>query len=182
MPRPQVPSEYIHPTFAGDQSGGTGVSPAGWLVDNIRAWFNNSISTLSRQTPAPMGPRDKRPIGESYKQPPRWGDVHLLLTRRFDRGAYAYGYRFGAMSYDPLGGGVVTTRPFNPTAPAANELPFGIGVTWAPQGINYGIVPLSGGGPLLDPQTAAALMGNETLAGAIPQGVYLPPPEDGFGG
>ena len=172
---------YQHPTFTGDRTGGTGVSPAGWLWDNIRAWWNNDISTLSRQTPAPMGTRDKRPIGESYLQPPRWGDFHLLLTRRYDRGAEAYGYRFGAMSWDPLGGGVVTTRPFEATKPAANQLPFGIGVTWGPQPINYGIAPLPGGGPLYDPQTLAALTGNLALAGSIPQGYYLAPPEDGFG-
>lgn len=182
--RPRSPAgpQYYHPTFAGDRTGGTGVSPAGWLVDNIRQWWDNTISTLSRQMPAPMGPRDQRPGGESYQQPPRWGDTHLLLTRRYDRGADAYGYRFGAMSYDPLGPGVVTTRPFDPTLPAANQLPFGIGVTWGPQSINYGVTPLAGGGPLLDPQTAAALMGNPALAGSIPTGQYIAPPENGFGG
>lgn len=172
---------YIHPTFVGDQTGGAGVSPAGWLVDNIRAWFNTAIDTLSRGMPSPMGPRDQWPGGPPYKQPAPWGDVHLLLTRRFDRGASAYGYRFGAMSYDPIGGGVVATRPMEGTKPAANELSFGIGITWEPQSINYGVTPLSGG-PLYDPQTAAALMGNEALAGSIPQGVYIPPPENGFGG
>jgi hypothetical protein len=174
--------DYVHPTFAGDQTGGTGVSPAGWLVDNIRAWWNANIATNSRGFPAPLGPRDRRPIGQSYKQPPPFGNFSLLLTRRFDRGADAYGYRFGAMSYDPIGPGVVTTRPFYAALPAANELPFGIGITWRPQPINYGITPLSGGGPLYDPQTAAALMRNEALAGAIPQGVYIAPPENGFGG
>lgn len=175
--------DYQHPDLAlvGDRTSGAGVSPAGWLIDNVRAWFNLAIDTLSRGTPEPMGQRDKRPIGQSYFQPEPWGDAHLLLTRRFDRGAYAYGYRFGAMSYDPIGPGVVTTRPMEPTKPAANALPFGIGVTWAPQGINYGVTPRPGG-PLYDPRVAAALMGNQALAGSIPMGVYFPPPQDGFGG
>lgn len=173
---------YQHPTFAGDRTGGTGVSPAGWLVDNVRAWFNVAIDTLSRGTPAPMGARDRRPIGQSYAQPAPWGGAHLLLTRRYDRGAEAYGYRFGAMSYDPIGPGVVTTRPMEATKPAANALPFGIGITWGPQGINYGVTPLSGGGPLYDPRTAAALMGNGMLAASLPDSVYFAPPQDGFGG
>lgn len=177
------PDCYHHPEpqLVGDRTSGAATSPAGWLVDNIRAWFNIGIDTLSRGTPAPMGPRDQRPIGQAYLQPEPWGDVNLLLTRRFDRGADAYGYRFGALTYNPLGSGVVTTRPMEPTKPAANALPFGIGVTWAPQGINYGVTPRPGG-PLYDPQTAAALMGNDALAGSIPMGVYFPPPQDGFGG
>ena len=166
----------------GDRSGGTGVSPAGWLVDNIRAWFGTAIDTLSRGSAPPLGPQDQRPGGPPYKQPKPWGDTHLLLTRRFDRGAYAYGYRFGALSYDPIGPGVVTTRPMEGTKPAANSLPFGIGVTWSPQGINYGVTPRPGGGPLYDPQTAAALMGNPALAGSIPQGNYIAPEQYGFGG
>lgn len=174
--------DYHHPQITGDRTGGAGVSPAGWLVDNIRAWWNGNIDTASRQMPAPMGPRDRRPIGESYAQPPRWGDFHLLLTRRYDRGAQAYGYRFGALTYDPIGPGVVATRPMEPTKPAANQLPFGIGITWGPQPINYGITPLAGGGPLYDPQTAAALMGNYPLAATLSQGVYIAPEQNGFGG
>lgn len=166
--------------YAGDRTGGTGVSPAGWLVDNVRAWFNVAIDTLSRGTPAPLGVRDRMPGGPSYLQPEPWGDFHLELTRRYDRGADAYGYRFGAMSYDPLGNGVVTTRPMEPTKPAANKLPFGIGITWGPQPINYGVTP-SPGGPLYDPQTLAALMGNPALAGSLPPAEYMAPPVDGFG-
>lgn len=173
---------YNEPTFAGDRTGGAGVSPAGWLIDNIRQWWNANIATNSRGTPAPLGNRDRRPIGQSYKQPAPWGNVHTLITRRFDRGALAYAYRFGAMSYDPIGPGVVATRPMEGTKPAANQLPFGIGITWGPQSINYGATPLPGGGPLYDPQTAAALMGNETLAGSIAQGVYIAPEQNGFGG
>ena len=175
------PDCYHHPEpqLIGYRSSGAGVIPAGWLVDNIRAWFNLAIDTLSRGTPEPMGPRDKRPIGQSYHQPEPWGDTHLLLTRRFDRGAYAYGYRFGALSYDPIGPGVVTTRPMEPTKPAANALPFGIGVTWAPQGINYGVTPRPGG-PLYDPQTLAAMMGNNTLAGMLSAGEYFAPYQGGF--
>jgi hypothetical protein len=174
---------YRHPMIVGDQTGGTGVSPAGWLWNNIRAWFSGSnIEALNRGEPAPMGPRDMRPGGPAYKEPPRWGDFELLLTRRFDRGAQAYGYRFGAMSYDPLGPGVVPTRPLPATQPAANELPFGVGIFWQPQGINYGIVPTVSSGLLLTPQQAAALMGNEALAGMIPQAEFIAPEEDGFGG
>lgn len=174
-----------YPVYGGappDRTGGTATSPAGWLVDNIRQWWSNAVAVNARGTPAPMGPRDRRPVGQSYFQPPPWGDFHTLLTRRYDRGADAYGYRFGAMSYDPIGPGVVTTRPFEATKPAANRLPFGIGITWGAQPINYGATPLAGGGPLYDPQTAAALMGNPALAGSIPQGSYVPPPQNGFGG
>lgn len=160
---------YVAPTFTGDRTSGAGVSPAGWLVNHIRGWFNTQIGTMSRGMPEPMGERDQRPGGPAYKEPRPWGDFHLLLTRRYDRGAQAYGYRFGAMTYNPLGRGVVYTRPMEPTKPAANELPFGIGVVWAPQGINYGVTPTPMG-PLYDPQTAAALMGNLALAGSIPQG------------
>jgi len=165
--------------YTGDRTGGAGVSPAGWLVNNIRAWFNDAIGTLSRGTPEPLGVRDQRPGGPSYFQPEPWGDFHLELTRRFDRGAEAYGYRFGALTYDPIGPGVVTTRPMEATKPAANKLPFGIGITWSPQSINYGVTP-SPGGPLYDPQTLAALMGDQALAGSLGSVEYLAPPDDGF--
>ncbi|MDE2104805.1 MAG: hypothetical protein KGL39_46640, partial [Patescibacteria group bacterium] len=102
---------YVHPTFIGDQTGGTAVSPAGWLRNNIRAWFNGGIAALMRGEPAPMAPRDEYPGGiPPIDQPHPFGDFSTILTRRYDRGAYAYGYRFGALTYDPLGAGVVYTR------------------------------------------------------------------------
>ena len=177
-----MPEAYVHPTFDGDRTGGTGVSPAGWLRDNIRAWFNPAnIAAIMRGEPTPMSKRDGYPGGLSpVEQPEPNGDFSLLLTRRYDRGALAYGYRFGYLTYDPIGGGVVTTRPMVATLPAGNEPAFGNEIFWGPQMINYGIQPMTG--PLLDPQTAAALMGNPALAGSIPSAEYVAPFEGGFGG
>lgn len=172
---------YVHPSFIGDQSGGTGVTPAGWLRNNIRAWFNGSIAALMRGEPAPMAPRDEYPGGiPPIQQPHPFGDFSTILTRRYDRGAQAYGYRFGALTYDPLGAGVVTTRPLPVEQPAGIQPLGGVAIFWTPQEINYGIVPASGA-PLLDPQTLAAMMGNPALAGQIPAAEFVAPPETGFG-
>lgn len=173
---------YVHPTFIGDQSGGTGVSPAGWLRDYVRAWFDGGIAALMRGEPAPMAPRDEYPGGHPpIKLPHPFGDFSTLLTRRFDRGAYAYGYRFGALTYDPLGNGVVTTRPLPVEQPAALEPSFGQGIYWSPQEINWGATPAAGG-PLFTPQQAAAMMGNVALSGALPQTEFTAPADGGFGG
>jgi hypothetical protein len=172
---------YVHPQFIGDQSGGTGVPPAGWLRDNIRQWFTGGISALMRGEPAPMAKRDQYPNGSPIAKPARFGGFTTILTRRYDRGAYAYGYRFGAMTYDPLGPGVVTTRPLPVQQPAATQLPYGIGLWWSPQEINYGIMPAAGE-PLMTPQQVAALMGNNPLAGTLAATDYTPPEENGFGG
>lgn len=191
--------EYDHPTIAGDLSGGTGVSPAGWLRDNIRAWFSGTISALMRGQPAPMGKRDAYPRGRSpVKQPAPFGAAEFRLTRRYDRGAYAYAYRGGALTYDPIGPGVVTTRPLPVEQPAAillsramlANMPDGVkqalggnAIFWAPQGINYGRQPLPGT-PVYTPQQVAALAGDPALAGGLPSvdGTYIAPADGGFGG
>lgn len=190
---------YRNPTFHGDLSNGAGVSPAGWAIDHIRAWFNGAIDTLMRGSPAPMGRRDAYPGHRSpVKQPYPFGDAQFMLTRRYDRGADAYAYRGGALTYDPLGPGVVTTRPGEVYGPAAvllsrrmlASLPPGVAkaiggnaIAWAPQGINYGLGP-SVGAPIYTPQQLAALTGNPALAGGLPSvdGTYLTPVDGGFGG
>lgn len=176
-----MPNEaYVAPTFTGDRTGGTGVSPAGWLTDNIRAWFNGGIAALMRGQPAPLSKRDTYPGGPPIAEPHPFGDFHTVLTRRYDRGAAAFGYRFGAMTYDPLGAGVVTTRPMVPTLPAGNQPAYGNAIFWGPQPINYGIQPTNA--PILTPQQAAALMGDNGFAGSLAPVEYIAPEEGGFGG
>lgn len=141
-------------------------TPAGWFRDNIVPWFNGAIDTIMRGRPAPYSPQQAYPTDRQppVKQPQPNGGWQLILTRRYDRGAYAYGVRGGALTYDPIGGGVVTTRPMDPTAPAAIKVPFGDAIFWAPQPINYGITPASGA-PLYTPDQLAAMLGNPALAG-----------------
>lgn len=186
---------YAHPTIAGDLSGGAGVSPAGWAWDHVRAWFSGTIDQLMRGSPAPMSARDAYPGHRSpVKQPAPFGDAQFRLTRRYDRGADAYAYRGGALTYDPIGAGVVTTRPMLVYGPAAillsnrmlAALPPGVAkvlagnaITWAPQGINYGVNP-SPGGPIYTPDQVAALTGDPAQAGGIAP-AYISA-DGGFGG
>lgn len=163
---------YADPTFIPNQAAAVApVSPAGWLWDNVRAWWTATIGDNSRGTPEPLGVRDQRQLQPAYFQPPRWGDYSLILTRRFDRGAQAFGYRFGAMSFDPIGPGVVTTRPFEATKPAANYYRMGIGITWEPQPINFALT-MNPRGPLVPPQMLAAIQNNPAIGGVNPQEIY----------
>jgi hypothetical protein len=175
---------YEHPGIIPDQSGGTGVSPAGWLRNHIRGWFSGSVAQRNVAQPAPFGERDEYPSHHPpVKQPAPFGAAKFRLTRRFDRGAYAYAYQGGALTYDPIGPGVVATRPLPVTQPAAIKLPYGAGIFWAPGGIiNFGIQPVTG--PIYTPAQLAALTGNPALAGGLPNINFIPAPslDTGFEG
>lgn len=158
-------------------------TPAGWLRNNVRAWWNGAVDTIMRGQPAPYADRDRYPRHvPPVNQPAPFGGWQLALTRRFDRGAYAYGLRGGALTYDPIGPGVLTTRPMDPTAPAAVKVPVGDAIFWEPQSINYAVTPASGA-PIYTPGQLAVLMGNPALAGGSAAGnvPYVVPPSGGFG-
>lgn len=153
---------YHNPMTMPDLSGGTGVSPAGWLVENIRAWWTGSIEQRSIGRPSPMAPRDHYADGPPYKQPHRFGAFELRLTRRYDRGALAYAYRGGALTYNPIGAGVPWTRPVPIMQPAAIQLPFGNSLWWSPQATNFARVPAVTGA-IYTPDQLAAMFGNPAV-------------------
>lgn len=157
--------------------------PAGWLRSHIRAWFTGTIAQLNRGEPAPLDHRDMR-NQPAIKEPAPFGAAIFRLTRRYDRGAYAYAYRGGVLPYDPIGAGIVYTQQPPIMQPAAIKVPFGDAIFWAPQQINYGTQPAPGG-PIYTPAMVAMLAGNPALAGTLPYDVpsaFPPPPPTGFSG
>lgn len=129
------------------------VSPDG-IVSRLANWFTNNRAKQT-QMPEPLGVVDQRPA--PVVVPALFGEAHYKITRRFDRGSAAYAYDGGRLWYNPIGGGIVTTRPIEPLQPATAQVVNHTAVFWSAQTINAGAQPTLG--PLYDPATLDALVG-----------------------
>lgn len=154
-PAPQAPPGYVPPTSSSGP-------PRARVRGIFNRWFNGPESR-QRGQPAPLGAVERR--NPEFGRVPPFGLWFSQLTRRFDRGAAAYAFYGGRVFSNPLGAGIVATRPLPVFPGEPISVRNNVGIFWSAQMVNLGVQPT--GAPLFPPWAIAQILGRPNSAAAV---------------